>query len=353
MMAVMSAQPTNRVSPNCATQALRTVRHAVSMPLPPADADQASVTPPEWVHLIPAGTFSGRDGRGPYTLDAQAVLAAFAAHGADLPIDYDHQSLTADEKAGPVPAAGWIKELQAREDGIWARVEWTPRAAELLVNKEYRYLSPVFRYQAKDGRVVALSGAGLTHNPNLYLQAAASRKETNAVDDLFEQLIAMLNLPLTATPDEVAAELAKLIDRLKTAEAAAANAAEELAAAQAREPDPAQYVPIALHKQVADQLAALQADLARREAEAAVEAAMSARKVSPGMREWALAYASRDLEGFKAFVAAAPEIVAEGAHRRTESVHGVILTDEDRLAARLLGMTEEAFAQAKQLTTKE
>jgi len=347
-MAAMRTQHISRVSAHGATQALGLARHAISLPLSPADADEASFTPPEWVHLIPAGTFSGRDGRGPYTLDAQAVLAAFAANGADLPIDYDHQSLTAEEKSGPVPAAGWIKELQAREDGIWARVEWTPRAAELLANKEYRYLSPVFRYQAKTGRVVALTGAGLTHNPNLYLQATASRKESHAVDELLERLIYMLNLPVTATPEEVAAELQKLIDRLKTAEAAAAQAAEELAAAQSREPNPAEFVPVALHKQVADQLAALQAELARREAEAAMEAAMSARKVSPGMREWALAYASRDLEGFKAFVAAAPEIVPEGAHRRTESVHGAILTDEDRLAAKLLGMSEEAFAQAKQ-----
>jgi phage I-like protein len=336
-----------------AAAGLKLARHAISLPLPPANAPDGAFTPPEWVHLIPAGTFSGRDGRGPFTLDAQAVLDAFAANGADLPIDYDHQSLTADEKAGPVPAAGWIKELQSREDGIWARVEWTPRAAELLANKEYRYLSPVFRYQAKDGRVVALSGAGLTHNPNLYLQAAASRKESHAMEELLERLIYMLNLPVTSTPDEVAAALQKIIDRLKTAEAAAANAAKELAAAQAREPDPAQYVPVAMHKQVSDQLAALQAEIARREAEAAVEAAMSARKVSPGMKDWALAYASRDLEGFKAFVAAAPEIVAEGAHRRTESAHGVVLTDEDRLAAKLLGMTEEAFAQAKQSTTKE
>jgi phage I-like protein len=110
-----------------------------------------------------------------------------------------------------------------------------------------------------------------------------------------------------------------------------------------------------LHKQVADQLATLQAEVARRDAEAAVEAAMSARKVSPGMKDWALAYASRDLEGFKAFVAAAPEIVpASETKRSAHTVNGVILTDEDRLAARLLGMTEEAFAHAKQqLTTKE
>jgi phage I-like protein len=324
-----------------AAAGLKLARHAISPPLPPADAPDGAFSPPEWVHLIPAGTFSGRDGRGPFTLDAKAVLDAFAANGADLPIDYDHQSLTADEKAGPVPAAGWIKELQAREDGIWARVEWTPRAAELLANKEYRYLSPVFRYRTKDGRVVALTGAGLTHNPDLYLQAAASRKE-NRTMILPDKIAALLGVPADCTEDEAATACQRLIDKI-----------EEIEAAHARQPDPAQYVPIALHKQVSDQLAALQADLARRDAEAAVEAAMSARKVSPGMKDWALAYASRDLEGFKAFAAAAPEIVAEGAHRRTESAHGAVLTDEDRLAAKLLGMTEEAFAQAKQLITKE
>jgi phage I-like protein len=336
-MPVMPNQPTSRVNAHASSPALRLARHAVSIPLSPADADAASFTPPEWVHLIPAGTFSGRDGRGPFTLDAQAVLAAYAANGADLPVDYDHQSLTAEEKAGPVPAAGWIKELQAREDGIWARVDWTPRAAELLAHKEYRYLSPVFRYQAKDGRVVALSGAGLTHNPNLYLQAAASRKESHTMT-LPEKIAALLGVPADCTEDEAVAACQRLIDARE--------------AAHARQPDPAQYVPVAMHKQVADQLAALQADLARREAEAAVEAAMSARKVSPGMKEWALAYATSDIEGFKAFAAAAPEIVAEGAHRRTESAHGAALTDEDRLAAKLLGMTEEAFAQAKQ-STKE
>jgi phage I-like protein len=263
------------------------------------------------------------------------VLDAFAANGADLPVDYDHQSLTADEKSGPVPAAGWIKELQAREDGIWGRVEWTQRAAELLARKEYRYLSPVYRYEIKTGRLTALDGAGLTHNPNFYLQAAASRKEIHTMT-LPEKIAALLGVPADCTEDEAAAACQRLIDKIEAAEAA-----------HARQPDPAQYVPVAMHRQVADQLAALQADLARREAEAAVEAAMSARKVSPGMKEWALAYASRDLEGFKAFSAAAPEIVTEGAHRRTESAHGAALTDEDRLAAKLLGMTQEAFAQAK------
>ena len=29
---------------------------------------------PEWIHLTPAGTFRGRDGRGPFTVDPAAVV---------------------------------------------------------------------------------------------------------------------------------------------------------------------------------------------------------------------------------------------------------------------------------------
>ncbi|WP_259304674.1 phage protease [Thermomonas sp. S9] len=208
------------------------------------DPQGGAVSPPEWVHLIPAGVFSGRDGRGPYTLDAAAVLEAFARHGADLPIDYEHQSLTATDKAGPVPAAGWITALDMREDGLWARVTWTPQAAALLAAREYRYLSPVFMHR-QDGAIVELVGAGLTHTPNLHLRAAAARQlEAHAVDELLERLIYMLNLPVTATADEVAAELQKLIDRLTAAEAAAQAAQ----SAQPAAPDPAQWVPMSQHK---------------------------------------------------------------------------------------------------------
>src|SRR5690606_40136635 len=105
--------------------------------------------------------------------DAEAVLTAFAENGIDLPIDYEHQSLAADDKAGPVPAAGWIKALEVRDGALWGRVQWTPRAAELIAAREYRYLSPVFRHV--QGRVVALAGAGLVQYPNLGLTPAANR----------------------------------------------------------------------------------------------------------------------------------------------------------------------------------
>ena len=46
----------------------------------------------DWVHLLPLGTFNGRDGRGPYMVrDAADIIAATRKLGMDLPVDYEHQ----------------------------------------------------------------------------------------------------------------------------------------------------------------------------------------------------------------------------------------------------------------------
>ncbi|WP_165919186.1 phage protease [Sulfuritortus calidifontis] len=294
--------------------------------------------------LIPAGTFSGRDGRGPYTLDIEAVLAAFEQGGIDLPIDYDHQTLEADGKSGPVPAAGWIKELQAREGALWGRVEWTPRAAGLIADKEYRYLSPVFRHD-KQGRVLSIEGAGLTHYPNLDLTPVAHQKGDPMPEDLFERLVMMLNLPATTTPDELVAELQKAIDQLATLKTEA----------QSRQPDPAEWVPMSQHKAVADELAKLQTQIAQEKAEAAVRAAMSAGKLAPAMKDWALSYASKDPEGFAHWCEKAPAILPpegdKSAHRVAPNAD--TLTEEDRIACALLGMSEAEFAAHKKTLIKE
>lgn len=320
--------------------------HVVSVLLPSPQGESAA--PPEWVELIPAGTFSGRDGRGPYTLDIGAVLAAFEKGGIDLPIDYEHQTLSADEKAGPVPAAGWIKELAAREGALWGRVQWTPRAAELIGQKEYRFLSPVFRHD-KAGRVLALEGAGLTHYPNLDLTPVAHQKGAPMDDDLLEQLRYVLNLPTLTAPQDLIAELQKLMDRLKAAEASAA---------QSRQIDPAEWVPMSQHRAVAEELHQLQKAVAKDKAEAAVREAMSAGKLAPAMQTWAQAYAEKDPEGFAAWCAAAPVIVAPdaSAHRVAPNAGTAAeaLTEDDRIACQLLGMSEADFAAHKKtLTCKE
>lgn len=82
---------------------------------------------PEWVQLLPPGRHvAGRDGRR-FDVDHRAIVAAFEANGADLPIDYHHQNepQVAAGVSGPIPAAGWIVDMRADEGGLWGRVSWT------------------------------------------------------------------------------------------------------------------------------------------------------------------------------------------------------------------------------------
>lgn len=132
---------------------------------------------PEWIKLIPAGTFGTRDGRGPF-VNAQpdAVIAAAKALDLEegLPIDVNHATDFAAPEGRPSPAAGWIKELQNRAGEIWGRIEWTDLGKEACAKgpngepPKYRYVSPVFQYDDDTGLVTSLMRAGLTNNPNLY-----------------------------------------------------------------------------------------------------------------------------------------------------------------------------------------
>lgn len=138
---------------------------------------------PEWVQIIPAGPeVKGRDGRawtfGP--AEAQAVLAAFRGNNGPLPVDWEHSSETRAPKGEEAPAAGWITALEVRGGSLWGRVEWTPRAAGQIANREYRFLSPVFCFSRQDGKIKALVSAGLTNSPNLPL-LALNRQEGGAI----------------------------------------------------------------------------------------------------------------------------------------------------------------------------
>ncbi len=341
--------------------------HAVQVPPTGPEGDL-----PAWYHVLPAGEFRGRDGRGPYRLLSPGdVVEAFAAWGGDLCVDYEHQTLTAAQKAGPVPAAGWVKEVESRPDGIWARIEWTETAAAALKAKEYRYLSPVFDYTPATGEVRVLKMVALTNIPNLHLQAAASR-QGDAMNELMERLCYMLNLPLTTTAEEMAAQLDKLKTMLGDANATAASSAElakavglpaetplatvaqSIQARLAQGPDPAQYVPKAQYDQVAHSLAELQGAAKTASTERLVEEAMSAGKVPPALKPWALEYATRDPEGFKKYAETAPVIAAHAAGtapsgQAPESATQT-LTPEEETVAHALGLAPDAYLAAKKET---
>jgi phage I-like protein len=280
------------------------------------------------------------------------VVAAFVAHGMPFPVDYEHQSIEAETKTGPTPAAGWIVALESRQDGLWGQVEWTAAAAAMIAAREYRYLSPVFFFAPKTGAISALAGAGLTNAPNLHLRALSrAQHQESRMDELLERLRYMLNLPTLATPEEVVAELQKLVDKLGATDTAAATAAQRLGLDPAASPAPAVLESALAHLEVQRtalgvlrehvtlaegqsgtpaelvqaaiaRVSALERQAAERDAADRVTAAMRERLIEPAKRDWAMGYARRDPAGFGAYLASCTPIALDAAHRQGPPADG-------------------------------
>jgi len=359
--------------------------------LPVASPDQP------WVLLIPGGTFSGRDGRGPYHAGDVVSLEKIAAntrayHGAtEILIDYEHQSINSQKNGQPAPAAGWIKEVQARPDGLYGRVEWTDKAAHSIKSREYRYLSPVYFY-SKAGQVLALQHAGLTNIPNLHMAEVAahsffSAKTSNEVS--MKHILAALGLAEGASETDALTAINSLLtsstaiaaaaglmqdakseaiatavqtafaDRKKIAIAAgqAENASVDqivgaLAAAhKAAAPDPNKFVPV-------DLVAAMQADLnalkdrtQNADAEAVVGDAIKAGKLIPALKDWAIAAHKSDPTHLATFLGAAPVLTAAQRSSAVPLAGGSAvagLDDADIAVMRQMGLTPEDMKKSKE-----
>lgn len=246
---------------------------------------------PDWVHLIPSGQMVGRDGRQFALSDPQSVIQAFNQSGVDLPIDYEHQNdRKPDGHVGPVPAAGWIKELKSDAAGLWGRVDWTAQARELISNKAYRYLSPSFFFEPRSKAITKFKGAGLVHNPNLQLHALASQDTAMPENqDFMQQLAQALDLPTDAEPPAVFDAIATLkgTARLETS---------------AQSHDPARFVPIeAVQELMQDRNQQLSTQAESRIAGKVAEA-VAGGIILPRMKEWATALCRKDEAAFDTFV---------------------------------------------------
>jgi len=121
------------------------------------------------VVVAPEGEVESKNGN--FVIDRDgfaAILAAFSKHGADLPVDYEHQTLGGKFSApdGRAPAAGWIKAVEyVQGKGIVAKVEWTDKARLMIQSGEYGYISPVVLVRKSDRRAVELHSVALTNKP--------------------------------------------------------------------------------------------------------------------------------------------------------------------------------------------
>lgn len=326
--------------------------------------------------VLPIGEVPMRDQRGPFKVvdqaHAQRIVAATKAYAGaqDLPIDYDHQTHFAAVQGvgGTAKAAGWVKDITAEADGIYFEVDWTPAAEAALRAREYRYTSPLFGHTAT-GLVTRIFNASLTNTPAIDgLGAIAAQVQTQGKSMDLKALAKLYGLPETATIEEIlAAASAAQTAATKTGEdlavanaalgqlrsalgqAESATTAELVAAASAKKPDPAAFAPMSMVTDLQAQIKTLTA----KNIDEVVAAATAAGKIKPddASQKWAKDYATKDLAGFEQFVAGATAIVTPGPKAKPGGVPadaGVdSLTEADRVAASVAGVTLEAYLETK------
>ncbi|WP_083627919.1 phage protease [Salinicola sp. MH3R3-1] len=290
--------------------------------------------------LIPAGTFTAPrgslEGQGPWHLDeahARSIIDLAAARSTDIVIDYEHQTLLAERNGQPAPAAGWVdpRSLEWRSDGLYGRVKWTAAAKAAIGDDSYRYLSPVFPYDAQSGDVLDLLHVALTNTPAIdtgaITELAAARmssgrnphdQEVTTVDR--EKLIAALGLASNATDEQIDQKLAALkagnedATALRQALGAEADAkpAEAVAALKAgvtpSQPDMTQYVPKAVFDEQQTALAALRTGSNDTELKGLIEDGLKDGRI-PGQAtaDW---LKGQGLAACKAYLDGAPAIAA-------------------------------------------
>src|SRR6185436_8778289 len=88
---------------------------------------------------------------------------------------------------------GWIMALEARADGLWGKMTWTPEGREMLQNGAFKSLA-------------------LTNEPNLPLPPLANQK------DHMQTITELLSLPNDATADQIIEATRALHGRVTTLE---------------------------------------------------------------------------------------------------------------------------------------
>ena len=248
--------------------------------------------------------------------DADTVITEFSRRKLEIPIDYEHQTLSGVQ----APAAGWIDKLEKTKDGLIAKVKyWTETAKKYLTNGEYRYFSPVIKFSRTGRNVSGLHSVALTNNPALDDIPALVADELSGNEDnqqlnkdkemiILGKLLKMFSLESFSEKGETEQETA-IIGKL-TALIDDSSRAQEFLKLHAVENFEALTTKI---KSMipAEEKTKLEKELIKRDAEKSVTLAMSEGKVTESLKPWAMSFAEKDLIGFSAWCAGAPKMVPD------------------------------------------
>lgn len=299
------------------------------------DLSDASKPLPEWLPMIPAGTFTGRDGRS-WINDNPASVVSASFRYPKLPFDMEHATELKGPKGEDAPAYAWIDALRVNDDGsIDAHIEWTADGEAIVRGKKYRYYSPAF-FNTADAQVTRLSSAGLTNKPNLYLPALNS-ENTMTVP---VQIATVLGLAATASVDDAVSAIQTI------------QSNEKVALNRAQNPDLSKFIPVETHQLALNRAETAESrlkELDDKTATSLVDDAVTSGKVAPANREMYLALC-RTEEGrqqFTAFMQTAPVLVNADPTKGKENKGQAELTETELAMCRSMGLTKEEFLAAK------
>lgn len=318
------------------------------------------------VQLLPAGAFHAIDGRPGdvpgkhWQLDAaaaQRVIAAAQARQNPFVIDYEHQTLNAEKNGQPAPAAGWwdAAKMEWRDGvGLFATdVQWTDQARAKIAANEYKFFSPVFKYDKQTGVVTDILMGALTNYPALDgMEALAARAasmnpsdKSSQETETMKELLKLLGLKDDATEAEAIAALNAITKSKTDAETAAAALK-----AAADKPDPAKFVPVETVTALQTQVAALTAQMTEREVNDLVKQALDDGRLLPAMETWARELGKKDMAQLKAYIGAAQPIAAlkgtqTGGKGNAPAAAGE-LSEEQRAVCKAMGLNEEEYKKS-------
>ncbi|MXV43914.1 hypothetical protein GS501_02455 [Saccharibacter sp. 17.LH.SD] len=157
------------------------------LPLP-----ATGTTPPEWIHLLPAGSFPAVGGRKTLRAESLRDVITASMKGGKIVLDENHSTDLAAPQGHSSPAMGWIERMEVRPDGIWGHVRWTKRGRTVMDDHGYRSISPVLK-STSAGIVTQILRAALTNNPDLLLTSLHSKTSQTT-----EQENSAMTYPLAA-----------------------------------------------------------------------------------------------------------------------------------------------------------
>lgn len=180
-----------------------------------------------WIHAARPNTYQHPVyGKLDFTFERLRRLADSVKNkvrGIDIDVDYDHKQDVA--KGGK--AAGWVRDADVRDDGLWLLVEWTSNAARAIKDKEYRYFSPEYTSEWTDAagkkHEDVLFGGGITNRPFLkdllpvnlseltFETPRTSNNPSEGVDMDLKELAQLIGLSEDSDEASVKMKLAELI----------------------------------------------------------------------------------------------------------------------------------------------